>query len=168
MNKLFWQGHPFLLPLASLNGVVSFLGAPNFALQKCCRMGPSVDRLPWHWFWGPTGAWSVVLPRWGVPDYSTVLQNLKKIVDHNIFPLFRLKAIQKTKFWKILCIFWPSVTRQKFYYITHLWEIELSRKIIFFKFFIFRPYTVFKSLNSTLKICSFDIKNAIVAQKFRE
>ena len=46
-----------------------------------------------------------------------------------------LKALQKTKFWKILCIFWPGPSRPNFYYITHLCEIELSRKFDIFQIF---------------------------------
>ena len=89
---------------------------------------------------------------------TIVLQNWQIDVDHSFFPLFRLKALQKTKFWKISCIFWPGPSHPKFYYITHLCEIKLSIKFIFFfKFLIVRPWIIFKNLNSTSKMCSFEI-----------
>ena len=46
-------------------------------------------------------------------------------VGHNFFPLFRSKAMQKTKNWKFLCIFSPGPSPLKFYYIKHLCEMEL-------------------------------------------
>ena len=60
-----------------------------------------------------------------VSQICTFLSNLKNYVDHNFFPLFRIKVLQKSKVWKILSIFWPGLTRPKFYYITHLCEIKL-------------------------------------------
>ena len=56
-------------------------------------------------------------------------------MSHSIFSLFRSKVLQKIKIWKSLCIFSPSTSRLKFYYITHLCEIELSGKFNFFQFF---------------------------------
>ena len=103
-----------------------------------------------------------------VSQICTFLSNLKIDVDHNFFPLFRLKALQKIKFWKIWCIFWPGLTRPKFYYITHLCENELSRKFDFFQIFHIRPYIIFKNINSTSKMCSFEIQYDGVAQKLQE
>ena len=70
-----------------------------------------------------------------VSQICIFLSNLKIDVYHNFFPLFRLKGLQKNKFWKILCIFWPGPSCSKFYYITHLCEKGQIKKFVFFKVF---------------------------------
>ena len=65
----------------------------------------------------------------------TFLSNWKNHVYHNFFPLFRSKALQKTKFWKFSCIFWTSPSCSKFYYVTHLCEIDLTRNFNFLQLF---------------------------------
>ena len=79
-----------------------------------------------------------------VSQICTFLSNLKIYVYHNFFPLFRIKVLQKTKFWKFLCIFWPGLTRPKFYTITHLWDMELSIKSIFFQIFHYKTMYSFQ------------------------
>ena len=74
---------------------------------------------------------------------STFLSNWKNHVDHNFFPFFRSKALQKTKFWKFSCIFSTGPSLPKFYYITHLCEIELTRKFHFFQIFHFKTMHLF-------------------------
>ena len=75
-------------------------------------------------------------------------------VSHNFFPLFRSKALQKTKNWKFLWIFSPGTSPSKFYYITLVCEMELGRK---FKFFpIFHYKTMLFSFES-----EFSVKNVI-------
>ena len=75
-------------------------------------------------------------------------------VNHNFFPLFRSKALQKTKNWKFLWIFSPGKCPSKFYYITLVCEMELGRK---FKFFpIFHYKTILFSSES-----EFSMKNVI-------
>ena len=75
-------------------------------------------------------------------------------VSHNFFPLFRSKALQKTKNWKFLWIFSPGWSPSKFYYITLVCEMELGRK---FKFFpIFHYKTMLFSFES-----EFSVKNVI-------
>ena len=75
-------------------------------------------------------------------------------VGHNFFPLFRSKALQKTKNWKFLWIFSPGRSPWKFYYITLVCEMELGRK---FKFFpIFHYKTMLFSFES-----EFSVKNVI-------
>ena len=75
-------------------------------------------------------------------------------VSHNFFPLFRSKALQKTKNWKFLWIFSPGWSPLKFYYITLPCEMELGRK---FKFFpIFHYKTILFSSES-----EFSMKNVI-------
>ena len=75
-------------------------------------------------------------------------------VSHNFFPLFRSKALQKTKNWKFLWIFSPGWSPSKFYYITLVCEMELGRK---FKFFpIFHYKTILFSSES-----EFSMKNVI-------
>ena len=104
-----------------------------------------------------------------VSQICTFLSNLKIDVDHNFSPLFRLKALQKTKFWKISCIFQPCPSHPKFYYITHLCEIEVMRKFIFsFKIFIKDFVYIFSIINFTSKICSFEVYYVDIAQKPRE
>ena len=124
----------------------------------------------WRYFWPPELdkiAYSKdffdfqVKIRTRVSQICSFLSTLKIDVDPNFFPLFRLKVLQKTKVWKISCIFWPGPSRPKFYYITHLCEIKLSRK---FNFFIVGPCIFFKNLNSKSKMCSFEIQYVGVAQ----
>ena len=86
-----------------------------------------------------------------VSQICTFLSNLKIYVYHNFFPLFRIKVLQKTKFWKILCIFWPGLTRPKFYYITHLCEIELLRKSDFFQIFHYKTINIFQKSQFHIK-----------------
>ena len=86
-----------------------------------------------------------------VSQICTFLSNLKIYVYHNFFPLFMIKVLQKTKFWKILCIFWPGLTRPKFYYITHLCEIELSRKSDFFQVFHCKTIYIFQNSQFYIK-----------------
>ena len=75
-------------------------------------------------------------------------------VGHNFFPLFRSKALQKSKNWKFLWIFSPCRSPSKFYYITLVCEMELGRK---FKFFpIFHYKTMLFSFES-----EFSVKNVI-------
>ena len=74
---------------------------------------------------------------------STFLSNWKNHVDHNFFPFFRSKALQKTKFWKFSYIFSTGPSLPKFYYITHLCEIELTRKFHFLKIFHFKTMHLF-------------------------
>ena len=74
---------------------------------------------------------------------STFLSNWKNHVDHNFFPFFRSKALQKIKFWKFSCIFSTGPSLPKFYYITHLCEIELTRKFHFFQIFHFKTMHLF-------------------------
>ena len=59
-------------------------------------------------------------------------------VSHNFFPLFRSKALQKTKNWKFLWIFSPGWSPSKFYYITLVCEMELGRKFKFFPIFYYK------------------------------
>ena len=90
----------------------------------------------------------------GGPFYVLSSQKFFFGVGHNFFPLFRSKALQKTKNWKILWIFSPGRSPLKFYYITLLCEMELGRK---FKFFpIFHYKTILFSSES-----EFSMKNVI-------
>ena len=75
-------------------------------------------------------------------------------VSHNFFPLFRSKALQKTKNWKFLWIFSPGWSPSKFYYITLVCEMELGRKFKFFPIFYYK--TILFSSES-----EFSMKNVI-------
>ena len=66
------------------------------------------------------------------------LSNWNNQVGHNLFPLFRSKAMQKTKNWKFLNIFSTGPSPLKFYYITILCEMELGRKFEFFPIFHYK------------------------------
>ena len=103
-----------------------------------------------------------------VSQICIFLSNLKIDVDHNFSPLFRLKALQKTKFWKISCIFWPCPSCPKFYYITHLCEIELLRKFNFFQIFDCKNMYIFQKSHFPSKMFSFEIQYVGVAQKLQE
>ena len=59
-------------------------------------------------------------------------------VGHNFFPIFKSKALQKTKNWKFLWIFSPGKCPSKFYYITLVCEMELGRKFKFFPIFYYK------------------------------
>ena len=84
----------------------------------------------------------------------TVLPNNFFRVGHNFFPLFRSKALQKTKNWKFLWIFSPGTSPSKFYYITLVCEMELGRKFKFFPIFYYK--TILFSSES-----EFSMKNVI-------
>ena len=62
----------------------------------------------------------------------------------------------------------PAKSVTKFYYITHLCEIGLTRKFNFFKVFIKRPCIFFSIINFTSKICSFEVHYVDLAQKITE
>ena len=51
--------------------------------------------------------------------------------------------MQKNKFWKFSYIFSTGPSLSKFYYITHLCEIELTRKFHFFQIFHFKTMHLF-------------------------
>ena len=90
----------------------------------------------------------------GCSILCTVLPNNFFGVGHNFFPLFRSKALQKTKNWKFLWIFSPGKCPSKFYYITLVCEMELGRKFKFFPIFYYK--TILFSSES-----EFSMKNVI-------
>ena len=56
---------------------------------------------------------------------------------------------KKNRFWKILFIIWPGSSRSKFYCITHLCKMGLSRKFIFkvrVYFFLFETKSYMKNI----------------------
>ena len=73
--------------------------------------------------------------------------------------------MQKTKNWIFSSIFSTCPSRPKFYYITHLCEIGLTRKFNFFKNVIKIPCIFFSIINFTSKICSFEVHYVDLAQK---
>ena len=100
----------------------------------------------------------------GCAILCTVLPNNFFGICHNFFPLFRSKAMQKTKNWKILWIFSPGTSPLKFYYITQLCEMELPRKFEVFRSFHYK--TIIFSSES-----EFSMKNVFfwgIAQKLRK
>ena len=80
--------------------------------------------------------WTDNVVGWAI--LCTVLPNIFWGVSHNFFPLFRSKALQKTKNWKFLWIFSPGWSPSKFYYITLVCEMELGRKFKFFPIFYYK------------------------------
>ena len=89
-------------------------------------------------------------------------------MGHSIFPLFRSKPYQNNKNFENLCIFSPCLSLSKFYYITHLCEIERTRKFDFFNFFKVNLYAIFLDSNFTWKICSFEVHYVNVALQISE
>ena len=59
-------------------------------------------------------------------------------------------------------------SRPKFYSITHLCDLGVSRKFDFFQFSHHEPMYLFLNHDFTLKICSFEIHFVNVAQILRE
>ena len=99
---------------------------------------------------------------------STFLSNLKIYFDQNFFPLFRLKALQTTKFWKISGIFLPGPSHSKFYYITHLCEKGPTRKFYLFQNFHCKKVYIFLRYQFIWKICSFEVNFVDVPQKLKQ
>jgi hypothetical protein len=76
--------------------------------------------------------------------------------------------LQKTRNWKFLYIFSSGSSPLKFYYIMHLCEMELPRKLFFFfQFFIKKLYFFLLNLNSLWKMCSFEVHHVDVVLRFR-
>ena len=98
----------------------------------------------------------------------TFLSNQKFHFGYNFFSFFGSKAIQKTENWIFSFIFSTCLSHPKFYYITRLCEIGLTRKFNFFKVFMKRPCIFFSIINSKSKICSFEVHYVNMAQQITE
>ena len=88
--------------------------------------------------------------------------------SHNKFIFFGSKPFQncKKKFKKLM--FRYCYLAPKFYYISHLWKIGLQTKFKFFQVFENKNCFSFLYLNSTWKMCSFEVHYVDVAQKLRK
>ena len=88
--------------------------------------------------------------------------------SHNKFIFFGSTPFQNCKknFKKLM--FRYCYLAPKFYYISHLWKIGLQTKFNFFQIFENKNCFSFLYLNSTWKMCSFEVHNVDVAQKLKD
>ena len=75
-----------------------------------------------------------------------------------------LKNYRKPKIKFFFCIFSPSTSHPKFYYITHQCEIEKWKKFNFFQFFLFKTKFFFVKAKFYMKISSFEVHYVDVAE----